>query len=234
MNNMYHELPTFEPETSSSEAYQEFYRYERQETIATVELSQTRRCATEAVIENETPWEAWVNRQDEEAARALVQQLSPVVLKSVRRRRPMHADEQDLAQVIFSKIFSKLPQYSGLVPLEHWVSKIAVNTCLNQIKYEMARPESKLTEVEESILLKDYAETSDEVSEIDREDDREMVEKLLSSLKPDERLVIQMLHLEERSAEEISRKTGWSTSLVKVKAFRARNKMRKRWSGVRA
>ncbi|MDB6035294.1 MAG: polymerase, sigma-24 subunit, subfamily [Verrucomicrobiales bacterium] len=231
---MYHELPTFEAETYCSETYRDFYRSESLETLTSLGLTRPRVEVTEEETgHDESPWEAWVNRQDEEAARALVRQLSPVVLRSVRRRRPMHADEQDLAQIIFSKIFSKLPQYSGLVPLEHWVSRIAVNTCLNQIKYEMARPESSLSEVEESIVWNNYAETSDETSETDREADCQLVEMLLSGLKPDERRVIQMLHIEERSAEEISRKTGWSVSLVKVKAFRARNKMRKRWSGVR-
>src|SRR5438270_6045191 len=59
---------------------------------------------------------------------------------------------------------------------------------------------------------------------------RDLLEKLLAGLKPEERMVITRLHLEEQSAMEISRATGWSVSRVKVKAFRARNKMRKAWS----
>jgi len=51
----------------------------------------------------------------------------------------------------------------------------------------------------------------------------------MSYLNPSERLVITLLHLEERSSQEVSRMTGWSVSLVKVKAFRARHKMRKLW-----
>jgi RNA polymerase sigma-70 factor (ECF subfamily) len=53
-----------------------------------------------------------------------------------------------------------------------------------------------------------------------------MVEKLLSLLSPDDRLVITLLDLQERSVAEISALTGWSQSLVKVRAFRARRKMR--------
>ena len=44
--------------------------------------------------------------------------------------------EEDLCQMIFIKVFQKLSQFSGKVPLEHWVSRIAVNTCLNQIESE--------------------------------------------------------------------------------------------------
>jgi len=58
---------------------------------------------------------------------------------------------------------------------------------------------------------------------------RELLEELLARLLPDERLVITLLHLEERSTEEISRITGWSISRVKVKAFRTRRKMRRLW-----
>ena len=58
---------------------------------------------------------------------------------------------------------------------------------------------------------------------------RELVEAMLARLKPEERMVITLLHLEERSVKEVSQLTGWSVSLVKVRAFRARNRMRGLW-----
>ena len=51
--------------------------------------------------------------------------------------------------------------------------------------------------------------------------------KLLDQLKPDDRLVIQLLDLEQKTIAEISATTGWSQSLVKVRAFRARRKLQK-------
>ncbi|HEU0273124.1 MAG TPA: sigma-70 family RNA polymerase sigma factor, partial [Candidatus Udaeobacter sp.] len=80
-------------------------------------------------------------QHDDEAARALVRQLFPLVAKIVRAHRPRRMEEEDLCQMIFIKIFQKLSQFSGRVPLEHWVSRIAVNTCLNQIQWEKIRPE---------------------------------------------------------------------------------------------
>jgi len=56
---------------------------------------------------------------------------------------------------------------------------------------------------------------------------RELVAKLLEQLKPDDRLVIQMLDLEQKTLLEISQLTGWSTTLIKVRAFRARRKLQK-------
>ena len=55
---------------------------------------------------------------------------------------------------------------------------------------------------------------------------REMLEKLLEQLPPKDRLVINLLDLEGRSVKEISQITGWSVTLVKVRAFRARRRLR--------
>src|SRR5207244_12687474 len=78
-------------------------------------------------------------RHDDEAARALVRRLYPLVAKMVRSHRPRRTSEEDLCQMIFIKVFQKLGQFSGKVPLEHWVSRIAVNTCLSQIESERIR-----------------------------------------------------------------------------------------------
>jgi len=62
--------------------------------------------------------------------------LYPLVLKLVRAHLPRRAAEEDLVQTVFMKVFAKLDDYAGAVPLEHWVSRIAVNTCINQLRAE--------------------------------------------------------------------------------------------------
>jgi len=78
-------------------------------------------------------------QNDDDAARELVRQLYPLVAKLVRAHRPSRSAEEDLCQMIFIKIMQNLGQFSGKVPLEHWVSRIAINTCINQIQAEKAR-----------------------------------------------------------------------------------------------
>src|SRR3982075_3697834 len=92
---------------------------------------------------------------DDNAARELVRDLYPLVAKVVRSHRPRRTSEEDLCQMIFIKVFQKLSQFSGKVPLEHWVSRIAVNTCLNQIAFEKVRPEIRhadLTKEEQAVV----------------------------------------------------------------------------------
>ncbi len=167
-------------------------------------------------------------RDDDEAARALVQHLYPFVAKMVRSHRPQRAAEEDLCQMIFIKIFQKLDQYSGAVPLEHWVSRIAINTCLNQIAAEKARPELRRADLseEQSAVVDNLAATSDELAPGQQLAARDLVEHLLDMLKPAERLVMDMLYLQQKSVEEIRKVTGWSAALVKVRAFRARQKLK--------
>ena len=175
-------------------------------------------------------------RHDDNAARELVRRLYPLVAKVVRAHRPRRTSEEDLCQMIFIKLFQKLSQFSGKVPLEHWVSRIAVNTCLNQIAAEKVRPELRHADLseEEQAVVENLAATADELAPDQRLASRQLVEHLLELLKPVERLVIDLLYLQERSVEEVRQVTGWSTSLIKVRAFRARRKMREQLAKISA
>src|SRR5579862_1145431 len=164
---------------------------------------------------------ARVRRQDEDAARELFQHLYPLVIKVVRSHLPRRTSEDDLTQTVFMKVFANLNQYSGKAPLEHWVSRIAVNTCIKALRAEKVRPELRwadLSEDEEQML--DWLGTSDDDLHPDRNlASRDLVEKLLAQLKPKDRLVINLMNLEGRTLEEVGQITGWSQAVIKVRAF---------------
>jgi RNA polymerase sigma factor (sigma-70 family) len=172
---------------------------------------------------------AAARQDDEAAARELVRRLYPFVLKLVRSHRPRRAAEEDLCQMIFIKVFQKLDQFSGEVPLEHWVSRVAINTCLNQIEAEKARPEFRHADLSEEqvAVVHNLAASAEELGPDQTLAARDLVERLLAGLKPVERLVIDLLYLQQHSVAEIQKLTGWGASLVKVRAFRARQKMKK-------
>ena len=130
--------------------------------------------------------------------------------------------------MIFIKIFHKLSQFSGKVPLEHWVSRIAVNTCLSQIEAEKVRPELRHADLseEEQAVVENLATSSDELAPDRQLASRQLVEHLLQLLKPVERLIIDLLYLQGRTVEEVHKITGLGTAAVKVRAFRARQKMK--------
>jgi len=70
------------------------------------------------------------------------------------------------------------------------------------------------------------------VRQSDEEAARDLAHKMLETLSPKDRLILTMLDLEERSVEEIRELTGWNASLIKVRAFRARMKLRKQFAKI--
>jgi len=138
--------------------------------------------------------------------------------------------------MIFIKVFQKLSQFSGKVPLEHWVSRIAVNTCLSQIESERVRPELRHADLskEEQVVVENLAASSDELAPDRQLASRQLLEHLLQTLKPAERLVIDLLYLQGHSVEEIHEITGMGIAAIKVRAFRARQKMKTQLAKIEA
>jgi RNA polymerase sigma factor (sigma-70 family) len=170
-----------------------------------------------------------VRARDQAACRQLVEQLYPQVIRIVRSHLPRRVAEEDLTQEVFLKMFTRLDQYQGAVPFPHWVSRIAVTTCIDQLRAQKRRPEFRWADLPES-----QAEVLDHVLSDDREAApgdalaaRELVDRLLGQLKPDDQLVIRLLDLEQKTLAEISSLTGWNQTLIKVRAFRARRKLQK-------
>jgi len=171
---------------------------------------------------------ARVREQDDSAARTLVKHLWPLVIKIVRSHLPRRTGEEDLAQDIFVKIFTRLDQYEARKPFEHWVSRVAVTTCLDALRAEKRRPEWRMADLgEQEAEWLEYVtgDTTDEAP-VDGLAAREVLTKLLQMLSADDRMVISLLDLELKSVAEIAELTGWGTSKVKVKAFRARKKLK--------
>ena len=173
-----------------------------------------------------------VRQRDEEAARLLVRELYPLVMKIVRSHLPRRMPEEDLAQNVFAKVFTHVDQYSGSVPFEHWVSRVAVNTCLNALRAEKCRPELRLADLteDESEVLEKIGTTDKAPNPAEQLAARDLARKMLETLSPKDRLIITLLDLEERSVEEIKELTGWNASVIKVRAFRARLKLRKQFA----
>lgn len=172
-----------------------------------------------------------VRQGDQDAARVLVERLYPLVLRIVRRHLPRQTAEEDMAQEIFIKMFERLSQYEARdgIPFEHWLSRLAMRTCLDQMRMESRRPEVRWSDLTDDqtawleFMLLDGGEPAHGAGA----SAREIVNLLLAQLLPNDRLVIHLLDLEQKSVKEISLETGWSVVGVKVRAFRARRRLRK-------
>ena len=115
--------------------------------------------------------------------------------------------------------------------MEGWLTRIATNTCLNILRTAKRRPEltvSDLTEDENNWLDEKLSDVS---SELHRSAERKLVaadlaDRLLGTLAPEDRLTLTLIDGEDASIREVAEMTGWSESKVKVRAFRARKRVR--------
>lgn len=169
-------------------------------------------------------------RGDTAAAGALITHLHPQVRRLVRNHLPRRDSEEDLMQDVFVKILQRLDSYQERqgVPFEHWVSRLTVRTCLDALRAERSRPEWRWSDLSEGqtewleFLLSKQAEAPSAHAA----DAKAVVSRLLAELSPPDRLVLTLLDLEERSTHEISQMTGWTRPMVKMRAMRARHKLR--------
>lgn len=126
-----------------------------------------------------------------------------------------------MCQEIFIKAYENIAKFRGGAPFEHWLSRVAVRTCYDSLR------KNKRTNSHTSVEALPF-EITDQKQEA-REAAQEAHNLLtwaLNRLRPDERLIITLLELEENSVREVSDLTGWSESNVKVRAHRARNALK--------
>ena len=142
-----------------------------------------------------------------------------------RYERDVHRVE-DLAQEAFLKAWRALNQFDGRAPFEHWISRIAVRTALDHLRREKRhRNEIGLPDLGEDAL--DWLRSSDERSELDSRGAAEVLHRALDQLPATDRVVITMQELEGRSVKEIAATLGVSGIAVRVRAVRARAKLKR-------
>lgn len=178
---------------------------------------------------------ARVRDRDEEAARTAVERLQDHVERIVRSHLPKQDEVEDLVQDVFLKVFHRLGQYRGQVPFEHWVSRIAVTTCIDRLRAWRVRPAIRWSDLgpdeQAAIGALEAAEAPDHPTDVHA---WELLGQLLERLPPQDRLIIGWLDLEQRSIAEVSARTGWSSGVVRIRAFRARRRLKALFAGIQS
>lgn len=127
----------------------------------------------------------------------------------------------DICQDIFIKAYQGLKKYRADAPFEHWISKIAVNTCYDTLRRRKRSVEEVPLEKVE-FLLGTAGNVESPANRAWR-----VLKNGMSRLKPEDRLVVTLINLEEKSVREVAEFTGWSEAKVKVRAFRARKELKR-------
>ncbi len=168
---------------------------------------------------------------DETAFGEIMRRYSPRVFSFSSRFFRRYDLIEEAAQEVFMKAFTQLKNFEGRGSLEGWLTRITVTTCINILRSTKPQNElmvSDLTEDETAWLDNKLANVSS--ANYQNEEDKliaaDLVSRVLETLPPEDVLILQLIDGEGSSIKEASAATGWSESKVKIKAFRARRRMR--------
>ena len=167
---------------------------------------------------------------DIEAFAAIVNAHQRLIAADLARRLPPQ-DVQEVAQDTFIRAFRALPSYRGEAPLRIWILRIARHAAMDFWRKRYRRRDRTFSDLDDAALLHVEAARQEELAgrQTDRdaqESAREWLEAALRRLSPDDRAVITLVELEERSMEDAARRLGCGLSAVKVRAFRARRRLK--------
>jgi RNA polymerase sigma-70 factor (ECF subfamily) len=144
--------------------------------------------------------------------------------------RPERVDE--IIQDVFAKVYFALGDYSADrgKSFSAWLSRVTINACYDELRRARSRPERSISDMtnDETVWLN--SRMSSETAGGNAEStaiSRDLANKLLARLSAEDRLVLTLLDAEDVTVAEIAALTGWKTSKVKVRAYRARHALRR-------
>ncbi len=161
----------------------------------------------------------------------LIDRYKETVLRIVSKRIPA-GEVEEMAHEVFVRAYRSLDRFKGSSPFENWLTKVAVRACHDywRKRYRSKeKTESSLDTGHREWLDGFMAETARDTFERAESENtaKEIILWALEKIEPDDRAVLELVHLEGYSVKEAAGILGWSSGKVKTRAFRSRNKLRK-------
>jgi len=169
-----------------------------------------------------------VQAQDELAFREIVERYQAKVFSIIYGILRNKNDAEDIAQQVFAKIYFSIRNFDFRSSLLTWIYKITVNECYDYLRKKRVRKlvyESDFS-ADDSQRMENSDPATDHAPGVDqRLAQRDLIMKLLSKISAEDRSLILLKEVEGHSVEELSQMTGMNENTIKVKLFRARQKL---------
>jgi RNA polymerase sigma-70 factor (ECF subfamily) len=171
-----------------------------------------------------------VQARDELAFREIVERYQAKVFSIIYGILRNRNDAEDIAQQVFSKIYFSIGNFDFRSSLLTWIYKITVNECYDYLRKKRVRKlvyESDFSE-EDSLKMENSETVAEPGSGFDIDlARRDLIVKLLDKVSEEDRRLILLKEVEGHSVEELAQMTGMNENTIKVKLFRARQKLLK-------
>jgi RNA polymerase sigma-70 factor (ECF subfamily) len=200
------------------------------EQSASAEFAATAAAATEARAGNTDARLVELVLAGDEAAFEQIFERYKRLAASIASRYFRRAEQiEEIIQISFTKAYFELKNFRGqhASSMASWLARITTNACLDALRSQNRKSENLLCELSEPEIEILFAATDNGKNTEKSLVERDLAEKLLSRLAAEDRAILQMLDAEEMSVSEVAEITGWSSSKIKIRAFRARSSLRK-------
>jgi len=169
---------------------------------------------------------------EQQAFEVLVHRYSRLVFRVIRGMVP-GAEVEDIGQEAFLRAYRSLGQVQQGSSVGPWLARIAVNLCYDHLRRLRWRQERFFSDLgpEETTVLDRLVRDERALGDIDRLFLRNLAEKLLGQLAPQDRAVLLLKEREGMETREVAKILGCSEVAVRLRLFRARRALRKLLGG---
>lgn len=172
---------------------------------------------------------------DDAAFNGIVQVYRKRILGTISRLIGRPEDVEDVAQEVFVRLYFSLDQLRSPEVFETWLYRLTVNAAYDYLRKERRRQESTMSDLSEAqVTMADAEAGSKQQSATENAKAvREFVESLLKEVSEEDRLLLTLKEVEGLSLKELEKVYNVSENALKVRLFRARQRVLRAYDGSR-
>src|SRR5947209_11836850 len=156
------------------------------------------------------------------------------ILGTISRLIGRPEDVEDVAQEVFLRLYFSLGQLRTAEVFEPWLYRLTVNACYDYLRKSKRRMESRMADLsDQQVMMADaVAGSKAQLDESERARVRDTVNGMLSAVSEEDRILLTMKEVEGLSLKELESVYGVNENALKVRLFRARQRVLKKLKGV--
>lgn len=156
----------------------------------------------------------------------LVKRHQRFVFTLALRFTKVREDAEEVAQDSFIKAYRSLSSFQGQAKFSTWLYSIVYTTAMTFLRKKRVDTES-LDDAHTFIQVESHASVHD-VNNAELKSRQYYVDRAIAQLLPDDAAIITLFYKGEQSLEEIGQAMGMEANTVKVKLFRARQRLKEK------
>jgi RNA polymerase sigma-70 factor (ECF subfamily) len=173
-----------------------------------------------AILTDETLITLVISGQ-ENAFTILVKRYERMVHSAIQSYLPNYKARQEVVQDTFIRAYRALPSFRGESKFGTWLSKIARSQAVNRLRM---RRYDAWASIEGTLSQWEADLQSNEVT-LEKQESNQLLRLAVKQLHPNDAKALELFYFYEQSLEEIGALTGWTTNNIKIRLFRARQRL---------